>query len=59
MWTKPSLDRIVNQATLFEIEVQSVEVLDVESKKKGFSLEYLNGYIPKGGSRGTAQGWGK
>ena len=51
MWTKPSLNRIVNQAKLFEIEVQSVEVLDVESKKKGFNLEYLNGYIPKGGSK--------
>lgn len=47
MWTKPSLERIVNQAKLFNIEVQSVEVLDLENKKKGFNLEYLNGYIPK------------
>jgi ribosomal protein L23 len=47
MWTKPSLERIVNQAKLFNIEVKSVEVLDLENKKKGFNLEYLNGYIPK------------
>ncbi len=47
MWPKPSLERIVNQAKLFNIEVQSVEVWDLENKKKGFNLEYLNGYILK------------
>ena len=47
MWTKPSLERIVNHAELYEIEVQNIEVLPLEGKKKGFKLEYLNGYIPK------------
>ena len=47
MWTKPSLERIVNHAELYEIEVQNIEVLPLEVKKKGFKLEYLNGYIPK------------
>ena len=47
MWTKPSLERIVNHAKLYEIEVQNIESLPLEDKKKGFKLEYLNGYIPK------------
>lgn len=51
MWTKPSLERIVNHAKLYGIEVKSVEALDTENKKKGFCLEFLNGYNPKGGQK--------
>lgn len=45
MWTKPSLDRIVSRAKDFGIEVEQVELMDKENKK-GFRLEYLNGWTP-------------
>ena len=48
MWTKPSCERIINHAIQFDIEVESIESLKLDDRKKGFCIEYLNGYTPKG-----------
>lgn len=45
MWTKPSFQRLLDQAAVYEIEI--AEFQKVERGEKGaFRLEYLNGYIP-------------
>ena len=46
MWTKPSFERIVEHAKLYDIEVAKFEAADKGGKKGGFRLEYLNGYVP-------------
>ena len=46
MWTKPSFDRMVSHAKLYDIEIAQFEAADKGGKKGGFRLEYLNGYVP-------------
>ena len=46
MWTKPSFDRLVEQAKLYDIEVAKFEAAEKGGKKGGFTLEYLNGWTP-------------
>lgn len=46
MWTKPSFERIVSHAKLYDIEIAQFEAAEKGSKKGGFRLEYLNGYVP-------------
>ena len=46
MWTKPSFERVVEQAKLYGIEIAQFEAADKGGKKGGFRLEYLNGWIP-------------
>jgi outer membrane protein OmpA-like peptidoglycan-associated protein len=46
MWTKPSFERIVEHAKLYDIEIASFEAADKGRRKGGFRLEYLNGYVP-------------
>ena len=46
MWTKPSFERIVSHAKLYDIEIAQFEAADKGGKKGGFRLEYLNGYVP-------------
>lgn len=47
MWTKPSFERIIEQAKLYDIEVAKFESAEKGiGKKGGFTLEYLNGWIP-------------
>lgn len=47
MWTKPSFDRVVEQAKLYDIEVAEFEAAEKGiGKKGGFTLEYLNGWTP-------------
>lgn len=47
MWTKPSFDRLVEQAKLYDIEIASFEAAEKGfGKKGGFRLEYLNGWTP-------------
>ena len=46
LWTKPSFERIVAQARVYDIVVAKFEAADKGGKKGGFRLEYLNGYIP-------------
>lgn len=46
MWTKPSFERLVEHAKLYDIEIAQFEAADKGGKKGGFRLEYLNGYIP-------------
>lgn len=46
MWTKPSFERIVAQAKLYDIEVAKFEATTKVGEKGGFRLEYLNGYVP-------------
>ena len=46
MWTKPSFERIVAHAKLYDIEIAQFEAADKGGKKGGFRLEYLNGYVP-------------
>lgn len=46
MWTKPSFERIVAHAKLYDIEVAKFEATSKVGEKGGFRLEYLNGYVP-------------
>ena len=47
MWTKPSFDRVVEHAKLYDIEVAKFEAAEKGfGKKGGFKLEYLNGWTP-------------
>ena len=46
MWTKPSFERLISHAKLYDIEVAQFEAADKGGKKGGFRLEYLNGYVP-------------
>lgn len=47
MWTKPSFERVVEQAKLYDIEVTKYETAEKGfGKKGGFTLEYLNGWTP-------------
>lgn len=46
MWTKPSFERLVEHAKLYDIEIAQFEAADKGGKKGGFRLEYLNGYVP-------------
>lgn len=47
MWTKPSFERVVEQAKLYDIEVAKFEAAEKGfGKKGGFTLEYLNGWTP-------------
>jgi outer membrane protein OmpA-like peptidoglycan-associated protein len=47
MWTKPSFDRLVSHAKLYDIEIAQFEAAEKGfGKKGGFRLEYLNGYVP-------------
>lgn len=47
MWTKPSFERLVAWAKRYGIVVADFEAADKGfGKKGGFSLEYLNGYVP-------------
>jgi outer membrane protein OmpA-like peptidoglycan-associated protein len=46
MWTKPSFERIVSHAKLYDIEIAQFEAADKGGKKGGFRLEFLNGYVP-------------
>ena len=46
MWTKPSFERMVEHAKLYDIEIAQFEAADKGGKKGGFRLEYLNGYVP-------------
>ncbi len=46
MWTKPSFERMVSHAKLYDIEIAQFEAADKGGKKGGFRLEYLNGYVP-------------
>lgn len=47
MWTKPSFDRLVEQAKLYDIDIASFEAVEKGfGKKGGFRLEYLNGWTP-------------
>ena len=47
MWTKPSFERVMEQAKLYDIEVAKFEAAEKGfGKKGGFTLEYLNGWTP-------------
>lgn len=47
IWTKPSFQRAIEQAKLYDIEVAEFTEADKGfGKKGGFRLEYLNGYVP-------------
>ena len=47
MWTKPSFERVVSYAKLYDIEIAQFEAAEKGfGKKGGFRLEYLNGYVP-------------
>lgn len=47
MWTKPSFERVVEQAKLYDIEIAQFESAEKGfGKKGGFRLEYLEGYTP-------------
>lgn len=45
VWSKPSFDRMVEQGSLYDIEVAEFEKT-MKGEKGGYRLEYLNGYVP-------------
>ncbi len=45
VWSKPSFDRMVEQGSLYDIEVAEFEKA-MKGEKGGYRLEYLNGYVP-------------
>lgn len=45
VWSKSSLDRMVEQGKLYDIEVADFEKT-MKGEKGGYRLEYLNGYVP-------------
>lgn len=45
VWSKQSFDRIVEQGSLYDIEVAEFEKT-MRGEKGGYRLEYLNGYVP-------------
>lgn len=45
VWSKASLDRMVEQGKLYDIEVADIEKT-MKGEKGGYRLEYLNGYVP-------------
>lgn len=47
MWTKPSLERLIEKAKEYGIELADLETVDKDRcKVAGFCLEYLNGWTP-------------
>lgn len=47
MWTKPSFERAIEQAKLYDIEIAQFDPAEKGLGKKGsFYLEFLNGYVP-------------
>lgn len=57
MWTKPSFERLVSHAKLYDIEIAQFEAADKGGKKGGFRLEYLNGYVPPVPSKKKSLWW--
>ncbi len=45
VWSKPSFERMVEQGSLYDIEVAEFEKT-MKGEKGGYRLEYLNGYVP-------------
>ena len=45
VWSKSSFERMVQQGSLYGIEVAEFEKT-IKGEKGGFRLEYLNGYVP-------------
>lgn len=45
VWSKPSFDRMVEQGSLYDIEIAEFEKT-MKGEKGGYLLEYLNGYVP-------------
>ncbi len=46
VWSKPSFERMVEQGSLYGIDVAEFEKTAQPGQKGGFRLEYLNGYVP-------------
>lgn len=57
MWTKPSFERVVSHAKLYDIEIAQFEAADKGGKKGGFRLEYLNGYVPPMPAKKKSMWW--
>ena len=57
MWTKPSFERLVSHAKLYDIEIAKFEAADKGGKKGGFRLEYLNGYVPPVAAKKRSLWW--
>lgn len=46
VWSKPSFERMVEQGSLYGVEVAEFEKAAAPGQKGGYRLEYLNGYVP-------------
>lgn len=57
MWTKPSFERLVSHAKMYDIEIAQFEAAEKGGKKGGFRLEYLNGYVPPAPSKKKSFWW--
>lgn len=57
MWTKPSLERIVNLAYTYYIEAIQIDLVNIEDKARGFRLEYINGYCPRKATNKKSLWW--
>ena len=45
MWTKPSYERMVSHAIVYDIEATLLDADDKSCKRGCFRIEYLNGYL--------------
>jgi len=46
VWSKQSFERIVEQGSLYDVDVAEFEKTAHPGQKGGYRLEYLNGYVP-------------
>lgn len=56
VWSKPSFERMVEQGSLYDIEVAEFEKT-MKGEKGGYRLEYLNGYIPPVPEKKKSKAW--
>lgn len=58
MWTKPSFERLISQAKLYDIEIAQFDPAEKGFGKKGsFYLEMLNGYTPPAREEKKSNKW--
>ena len=56
VWSKPSFERMVEQGSLYDIEVAEFEKT-MKGEKGGYRLEYLNGYVPPVPEKKKSKAW--
>lgn len=57
MWTKPSVERIIAQASAYGITTVKLDAIDKENHNRGFYWEYVNGYLPSKSTNAKPYFW--